>query len=358
MRRTSSQLVAFGAVWLVALVVVIIVAIFAGWPVTARGYLAGWLVATSLPLGALPVLMVHDLYGAAETPVSSMLRLLLASLPLLAVLFVPVLFDLSGVFPWPADSHLAGNAGAGLKGFGKQWYMASFFVIRAVVYLAIWVVLSLFFVRQAPRSERQSTVAGVGLALHCLVGTLAAYDWWMSLDMAFMSSAYGVLVIFAQAAFAMCVASLAVLIVERELPPERSVIIALLSVLFIAAFVQFTQFLVVWSANLPKEIVWYQTRWVGALGPIFVVAAPFLLMFAYTVLIPASLAAIRGLAIAALACVLLLAFVDLACLASPRNSFTFGGLSLVLAFLIVVGGLGASCAALLGGRLVREFRNG
>lgn len=358
MTRSFPSLVVSGAIWLAALVAVILVAIFAGWPVTARGYVAGWLIAVSLPIGALPVLMVRDLYGATETPVASMLRLLLASLPILALLFIPVLFDLSSVYPWPMASNLAAPGSEALKGFGKQWYMPAFFDIRAVVYLVIWVVLSLFFVRPSPRSDRRGTIAGAGLMVHCIIGTLAAYDWWMSLDMAFLSSVYGFLVIFAQAVFALCVASLAVLVVERELPPDRSVILALLTVLFIAAFVQFGQFLVVWSANLPKEIVWYQTRWVGALGPVFVIAIPVLLAFTYVVLIPASFAAIRGLAIAALAAVLLLVFVDLACLASPRGSFTFGGLGLVFAFLVVVGGLGALCAALLGGRLVREFRHG
>ena len=356
--RWSFPLAVVGALWLAAFVAVILAGIFAGWPVTARGYLAGWLVAVSLPLGSLPVLMVRDLYGAAETPVSSMLRLLLASLPVLALLFIPVLFDLSGVFPWPAGSHLAPSSMEGPKGFGRAWYEPGFFAIRAVVYLLLWVALSLFFVRPSRRSQRHRAVSSVGLALHCVIGTLAAYDWWMSLDMAFMSTAYGLLVIFAQITFALSVASLAALVVERDLPLERSVILALLSILFIAAFIQFTQFLVVWSANLPKEIAWYQSRWVGGLGPSFVLGIPVLLTLAYAVLIPASIAVMRGPVSVALAAILLLAFVDLVCLASPRASFTFAGMALVLAFLVVVGGLGAICAALLGGRFARDLRHG
>ena len=352
MNRASTPLAIAGAVWIAALVVVLIVAIAASWSVTAHGYFAGWLIAVSLPLGALPVLMVLDLFGAVETSTATALRLLLAALPVLALLIIPVLLDLSGVFPWPANSYLAAASDEPLKGFARQWYSSGFFGVRSIVYLVLWVVLALFFVRPAPRSQRHRTIAGVGLAMHFVIGTLAAYDWWMSLDQAFMSSVYGLLVIAAQATFALTVASLAVLVTERaEL--ERPMRLGLLAVLFLAAFIQFSQYLVVWSANLPKEIVWYQTRWVGALGPVFVIGVPALLALAFLILIPAPVAALRPPAFVALGAILLVGFLDLACLACPRGTFTFGGVGLVLAFLIVVGGLGAGCAAVLGGRLVK-----
>ena len=341
-----------GSVWIAALVAVVALAAVAGWSVAAHGYFAGWLVAMSLPLGALPVLMVRDLVGATETPAATALRLLLASLPVLALLIVPVLFNLSAIFPWPMGSHLAAASAEPLKGFAKQWYTPASFGIRSVVYLVLWVLLALFFVRPAPPSLRHRTIAAAGLAVHAVIGTLAAFDWWMSLDMAFVSSAYGLLVIAAQASFALAAASLLVLVTERAVP-ERPVLAALLAVLFLAAFIQFSQYLVIWSANLPKEIVWYQTRWVGALGPIFVTGVPLLLAAAYVVLIPAPLAAMRGPALLALGAVMLVAFFDLACLACPRGSFTFAGVGLVLAFLIIVGGLGAICAVVLGGRPAR-----
>ena len=357
MKRASLPLAVAGAVWTAALVAVIAAAIAAGWTVTAHGYFAGWLVAVSLPLGALPVLMVLALLGYAETPTASALRLLLAALPVLAVLLVPVLSDLSGVFPWAAVSTLAPSSAEPLKGFAEAWYTPGFFGARSVVYLVLWVVLSLFFVRPAPPSERHRTIAGAGLVLHVVIGTLAAYDWWMSLDMPFLSSVYGLLVMAAQAAFAMTFASLTVLASERE-APDRPVLLALLALLFAAAFLQLSQFLVIWSANLPKEIVWYQTRWIGALGPICVVGLPVLLALATMVLIPAALAALRRPALLALGAVGLIAFLDLACLASPGGTFNFAGVGLVLAFLIVVGGLGACGAAVLGDRLGRRLRHG
>ena len=353
----SPALAIGGLIWIVALVAVVAVAIVAGGNVTAQGYFAGWLIAVSLPLGALPILMVLDLVGAAEAPTATVLRLLLAALPVLGLLVIPVLFDLGDVFPWPASSHLASIPVEPLRGFAKSWFTPGFFGARAIVYLAIWLVLSLFFVRPAPRSERHRTIAGAGLVLHLFVGTLAAYDWWMSLDMAFVSSVYGLLVITAQATLALTVASLAVLAIERAVP-ERPVMLMLLAVLFLAAFLQFSQYLVIWSANLPGEIAWYQARWVGALGPIFVIGLPVLLALAFAMLIPPALSTMRPSAFLALGSVLVVSLLDLACLDCPRGTFTFGGVALVLAFLIVVGGLGAACAAILGGRLIRDVRHG
>ncbi len=357
--RALSPRAAVAVAWLAALVVVIVVAAAAGWTVTAHGYFAGWLVAASLPLGALPVLMVLDLLGGRETPVRTTLRLLLASLPVLALLLVPVLLDLKAVFPWATGTTLAPASAEPLKGFARTWYTPGFFGLRSAAYLLLWVALSLFFVRPAPPSARHRRVAGIGLPIHLVLGTLAAFDWWMSLDHAFLSSVYGLLVIATQMAFAMTAASLLAMPVPRRSEAvETPFLLALLAVLFTAAFLQFSQYLVVWSANLPKEIVWYQARWVGVLGPIFVIGAPVILVLGTAVLIPSALAAMRVPVLAALGGFALLAVLDLACLASPRGTFTIPGVLLDLAFLFLIGGIGAGCAMVLAGRRSGALHHG
>lgn len=356
--RALTPGIAGGAAWLAALVAIVVVAVAAPWTTAAHGYFAAWLIAVSLPLGALPVLMIMDLAGARETAARAALRLLLGALPVLALLLVPVLLDLRAVFPWPTNSLLARASAEPLKGLAVHWYLPGFFGLRSVVYLVIWVALSLFFVRAAPPSPRHRAVAGIGLGLHLVVGTLAAFDWWMSLDQAFLSSVYGLLVIVSQAALAMIAAALIGIVTEADLRLERPFVLALLTVLCAAAFLQFSQYLVIWSANLPKEIVWYQARWVGALGPAFVIGAPTLLVVAAVALVPSALASLRLPTAAALGALLLVALLDLACLASPRGSFTVAGAALVLVFLIVVGGLGAACASVMAERRPGKPRHG
>ena len=246
-------LVAASLAWLLA--VGVLAALVAGGasPNLPRAYLAAWLVLVSLPLGALPVLMGLEAAGLGAAGIVWALRLLLASLPLLALLVVPVLLDLGAIYPWPSA-----NGSAAMPGLAHRWFVPGFFAIRAIAYLVVWTGLSLFFVRPSPIPHRG--LACLGLIVHLFVGTLAAYDWFMSLDAAFVSSAWGILVISAQCAFASTVAGLIALAAGTRAVLERGIVMALLVVVGVASFVQFTVYLVVWSANLPKEIVWYQTR--------------------------------------------------------------------------------------------------
>ena len=347
---TRRPLIAAGVAWLIAIVVLVALAAGGKGSSLPRSYLAAWLVLVSLPLGALPVLMGLEVVGIAETGITRALRLLLASLPVLALLIVPVLLDLHIVYPWPSA-----NASPASPGLARAWFTPGFFSIRAIVYLVIWTGLSLFFVRPAPPASHH-LLACLGLLIHLLIGTLAAYDWFMSLDLGFVSSAYGILVISAQSALAITVAGLMALASSRRVILDRGVVLALLVTVAFATFVQFAVYLVVWSANLPKEIIWYQTRAQDALGPAFAVGAPVLLILAFLVLLPEPLGRFRTALITALAALLVVEVVDLILLASPGDGFTGAIVLLDLAFIIALAGLAALCAFIVGGR--KQVRHG
>ncbi|MBH0619645.1 hypothetical protein I3A86_26530, partial [Salmonella enterica] len=162
-------------------------------------------------------------------------------------------------------------AKAGLPG----WWMApAFFVARAVLFLAAWTALSLVFSRPdcgRAVDRRRPSLAGLGLALHLVMGTLAAFDWAQEVEPSFNSSAFGLTLIAAQCSIAV---SLAVLMVavgrpeaeasrlfavgRRDVVSTQHVATALAVLLGAWGFMAFTQYLVVWSANLPKEVAWYQ----------------------------------------------------------------------------------------------------
>ena len=347
---TRRPVIVAAVVWL--LVVALIVGLFAAGkiPSLPRAYVAAWLLLISLPLGALPVLMGLEAAGIGETGISWALRLLLASLPLLALLIVPVLLELHAIYPWPAA-----HGSPSTPGLAHAWFKPGFFAIRAIVYLALWVGLSLFFLRPAPHGSHH-TVACVGLLIHLFIGTLAAYDWFMSLDAGFVSSAYGILVISAQCAFAITTAGLLALASGRRVILERGVVLALLVTVGFATFVQFAVYLVVWSANLPKEIVWYQTRAQDVLGPGFATGAPILLFLAVLALLPEPFARLRVALVAAFATLLVVEVADLLLLASPREGFTAAFVLLDLAMVGGLAGLAAICAFVVGGR--KQVRHG
>jgi hypothetical protein len=242
------------AVGVVAFLIVII--LWAATGITMMpSYLAAWLFWIALPFGALPLLMALELAGAGwSAPVVLALRRLLILAPLAAVLIVPVLVRMHALYAWAEAPRSPGLAGI--------WLAHNFFILRSTVYLGIWVALSLVFAR-APsplRMRRRSMAAVIGLILYVVVATLASIDWAMSFDIHLHSSEFGLLFIAAQCGIALCVAILLSLGRFRAAAMPGEIGTMLLGLVAAWAFLHFMQYLVVWSADLPKEIVWYLKR--------------------------------------------------------------------------------------------------
>jgi hypothetical protein len=302
MRKTALLAVGIGAG---ALILVLLLGL-SGLPVLPS-YLAGWLFWLAIPVGALPLVMGMELAGFGAARVVPPLRRLLALLPVAALFAIPIMLRVPSLYPW---SHLQ------LHGLAAAWFSPGFFIARMIGFLLIWVVLALVFLRQPPAyaPEGRRGLATLGLLLHLVIGTLAATDWAMSLDMGIGSSCFGLLLISAQCGIGL---SAAVLLAgggrpvrdepgdagEPSTVPQHYAAL-MLTLLGFWMFLHFTQFLVVWSANLPNEIVWYQARG-GGLGEAVVWLGFLAFALAVMLLLPRRLAG-RPPLVAAMAALLLL----------------------------------------------------
>ncbi len=225
-------------------------------------YLAAWLVFLAVPTGALPIVMVAELAGAGGSRRSGFVRWLLLMMPAAALTSLPLWVSL-GIYPWDAHS---------LPGFGGAWFSPLWFCVRAVAYLVIWNVLAVLNVSPPVDGPRVGRCC-VGLALHMVVGTLAAIDWILSLSPGFHAAGFGLLVVSSQIGIAL---SLALLLVRT---PPASALVLLLVTAAVWGLLHTTQYLIVWSANLPAEVEWYLQRgnWLGGavawLG-VLAIAAP------------------------------------------------------------------------------------
>ena len=317
----------------------------------ARSSLAAWLVVTALPLGALPVLMMLDLAGLGASPGTAALRGLLAILPLAAIVGALGL-ACEALAPGHSFGALYGwNDATG--GFAVRWFTPGWFGARSILYLVIWVVLAVVFMMPTSRpSAGRRTMAAWGLALHLVIGTLAAIDWTLSLDLGPNASAFGLLLMTLQAAFALTVAFLMTAAGSRA---SRALRLMALAAIAAAAFMQFVQYLVVWSANLPREVVWYQHR-LGGLGSWLFIAAPLVLIVAAVVLMTAGLATQRLPVLVATGLLAVLEIADLLWLVTPawRGSFTVSLLDAVA--LVGLAGILGSGALLVSRRM--ELRHG
>lgn len=264
-----------------------------------QSYLFVWLFCLGLSLGAMANLMVHHLTGGAwGWLIRRPLEAAVMALPLLALLFVPLLFGLADLYPWARPETVAGSALLQ----EKAWYLdRPFFLLRAAIYFAVWLALAYRLASLSNVQDRDAdpalagrlrALSAAGLIAYALTVTFAAVDWIMSLTPSWYSTAFGLLIGVGQSlsafAFAiLCAGRLAEREPLRELAaPARFQDLGNLLLMFVMtwAYLAFTQYLIIWAEDLPPEIAWYlprtQTswRWVAIFLIVFHFALPFLIL--------------------------------------------------------------------------------
>ena len=264
-----------------------------------RSYLLAYLFWLGIPLGSLAVLMLHHLVGGAwGAVIRRVLESATRTLPVLVFLFVPLLFGLHELYIWARPEVVMADEILQRK---SVYLNIPFFVVRSALYFIVWLVVSFalntWSVTQDqagadPSERRMRLLSGPGLVLYVLTATFAAVDWMMSLEPHWFSTIYGILVIVGQllATLAFAVAVVALL---ADTPPLSQVISPahfhdlgnlLLAFVMVWAYMAISQFLIIWSANLPEEITWYLQRmrggweWLGLALILFYFTLPFLLL--------------------------------------------------------------------------------
>jgi len=300
-----------------------------------RSYLVAYLFWFGIGLGSMVILMLHHIAGGAWGAVIR--RLLEGStrtLPMMALLFLPVAFGMHSLYEWTSPEAIAHDP---LLQHKSLYLNIPFFLGRAVLYFAVWGTFTLFLNRWSLQQDgdadpgytrRLELLSRGGLVAIALTMTFASVDWVMSLEPHWYSTIYGVLLIGGQILNAMAFAiAVGALLVDRG--PLRGVIGTeqfhdlgklLLAFVMVWAYFSFSQFLIIWSANLPEEIPWYLSRmrggWqvVGIAIILFHFVLPFLLLLSRDVKRRPNLLAAVALV------VMVMRFVDLFWLVTPAFS--------------------------------------
>ena len=222
-----------------------------------RVVLHGWLIAFAflggLPLGALALLMIHRLtggrWGGAARPV---LAAATSALPFTLLLVLPLLLGARLAYPWAADPS---SAGAGVAAIAlNSWSVA----LRSLVGLGILCL----FGRRLLAGRLGGLGAGLGLCIYALFMNVASYDWLLSLDPRFTSSAFGAQTIIGQILSALCLAAL------FGRAPDDDPAWADLGALILATTLGESYFLLIsfsidWYGDLPDQAHWYMSRTLG-----------------------------------------------------------------------------------------------
>ncbi|MCX7016655.1 MAG: quinol:cytochrome C oxidoreductase [Candidatus Sumerlaeota bacterium] len=242
-------------------------------------YLVNYAFFLSLALGALLFILIEHATRAAWSVVLRRLaEATAATMPLLAVLLLPILlFGMKALYPWTHAEALSDPLIAGKRAYLNK----SFFFARCVVYFAIWIRMARFFhgrsveqdasgdVELTRRMERLSPVC---LWLFALTTTFASFDLLMSLDPRWYSTIFGVYY------FAGCFLGFLALLVllaafTQAAGGARAAITVehyhdvgklLFAFVIFWAYIAFSQYMLIWYANLPEESEWIARRQAGA----------------------------------------------------------------------------------------------
>ncbi|MCC6329595.1 MAG: hypothetical protein IT174_13855 [Acidobacteria bacterium] len=266
-----------------------------------RSWLLGFVLFGGIGLGCLGVLLLGYLTGGAWAVATR--RAAEAgsrTLPVIFVLFLPLAFGIKRLYEWthiPATEHIMQHRG---------WFMTpESWILRSAVYFILFGVM-VFLLNKWGREQdktnnyedaekflgRATAFSGPAMVFYSLLVTFASVDWVMTLDPHYFSTIWGLLFVagWALSAFCFLVAVLAFL--SDKAPMDRvlgrrhfhDLGKLILALVMIWAYFNFSQFLIIWSGNIPEETVWFQARMYHGWGYVawalilFHFAAPFLVL--------------------------------------------------------------------------------
>jgi hypothetical protein len=263
-----------------------------------RSYLFAYLYWTGMALGCLAILLMHHVVGGKW---GMLIRRLCEAgartLPLMAVLIIPILIGITTLYPW-ARPEAAHDANIQSK---AAYLNIPFFIGRVVIYFAIWFLYSHLLSKWSNELDRTKNYALIskmraisapGLVVLTLTTTFAFIDWIMSLEPHWFSTIYGAMFMIGEMleSFAFVIA---LMIILSRMSPLREYVTPqhvhdlgnmMFAFMVLWAYLSFSQFIIIWSGNLPDEIPWYISRlrggwgWVALTLVVFHFALPFALL--------------------------------------------------------------------------------
>jgi hypothetical protein len=246
-----------------------------------QSYLMAYLFWLGLSLGGLGFLMTHYVTGSRwGLTIRRIGEAASMTLWLMAVLFIPILFNLSAIYSWANPE--AVQASTNLQ--QKSLYLnAPFFIVRFVIYFAIWIIFAMVINRLSARwvksgdpavKGRLGRLGTAGLIIYGITMTFASIDWMMSLEPFWHSTIFGLIIIFGQLLSAIAFMVLIINLIPslgigrkwtyKTTPvPYQDLGALTLAFLMGWAYLAFFQLLIMWAGNLPKEVSWYVNRSTG-----------------------------------------------------------------------------------------------
>jgi len=273
-----------------------------------RSFLSAYVWLLSVTLGSLALVMVHQVSGGAwGVVIRRILGAATRTLPLLTILFIPIALGLHSLYPWVDAAHVADDP---ILQWKQPYLNVPFFLARAAIYFAAWNVIAYLLNKWSVEQDETGDPA-------------ISRNWF--------STIYGVLIMGGQALTAIAF-SIVVLAWLARRAPLNDLITAnhfhdlgnlMMGFTMLWTYFGFSQYLIIWAANIPEETEWYLHRtghgwqYMALVLVVFHFAVPFMVLLHRAIKRNAAMVS----KVAAL--ILVMRFVDLYWLSAP--AFAHGG---------------------------------
>jgi hypothetical protein len=298
-------------------------------------YLFSYMLVFGLTVGSLGLLMLQHLTGGnwgiiIRRPLEAASR----NIWLVLVMFVPIVLGMKTLYrAWLDPEHLKEEP---LSKFQQGYLTSGGFLLRAVLYFAIWFLLMWLFNawsrqqderKQDPQIQRRfKSLSGPGVILYVMATTFAAIDWVMSLSPHWASTIYGFIFVAGQAITSMCLMIIVIVLLSGSEPfsgiIQQRHLHDLGKLLFafnmLWAYFDFSQLLIIWSGNQPEEISFYRTRLYGGWGVVAVIVLVFSFALPFLILLSRDVKRTPGLISKVAAWMLFMRLVDLYWMTRPE----------------------------------------
>ena len=243
-----------------------------------HSYLVAYVFWASIGLGGLFFTLLNHLVGAEWGIVLRRIsETIMVTLPIMFVFFIPVIFGFHDLYHWSHPE--AVDADPILK--AKAGYLnPTFFIIRTIVYFTIWFIFGRMLYNMSIKqdggdqsnNEKMRRISAPGMILFAFTCTYAAFDWIMSLQPHWFSTIFGVWYFAAGLLASLAFINLFAQVLRRngvlgeQITVEHYHDLGKLKFAFTIfwAYIAFSQFFLIWYANIPEETIFYLHRWEGS----------------------------------------------------------------------------------------------
>jgi len=274
-----SSISKIGMTLLIVGIVLGVAAFFVDHSRAVYNYLIAFTFMISIGVGALFLIALEYIVGADwSVPIRRVVEFIAAIIPLLAIIVIPLLFNIGELFHW---SHADAVTEDEILTAKAPYLNVTFFIIRVFVLIGLWSLFYFFFIRN---SEKQDTtkdqklttinirLSAIFIPVFAITITIAAVDWLMSIEPHWFSTIIGVYYFAGTVIAALAAVTLATVLLKENgylHPAMTNDHLFNLGALLFAfvnfwGYIAFSQYMLIWYADLPEETFWFMQKWEGS----------------------------------------------------------------------------------------------